>query len=283
VGAKIHSWASVSPATVLPDDVEVGPFCVVGPDVTLGPGTVLLNNVTVLPRTTMGRGNIVYPFSVIGGGPQVKGIDPGKGWLEIGDDNVFREYVTVNAGVESYTGVTRVGCRGLFMACSHIAHDCRVADDVVLGNLVLLAGHIIVGDGTYICAGSAAHHYTIFGRLAYVGGMSRIVHDVPPFMKAEGCPAKVRALNDVGLRRKGFDQTQIDALWRAYRLIWRSDLPRSEVLATLENDGTASDEVRELTAFLRRSEQGKHGRAREGQRGDEWEEKGADPPLRQGG
>jgi UDP-N-acetylglucosamine acyltransferase len=265
VNARIHAWASVHASAELADDVEVGPFCVVGPGVSLGEGTTLLNNCTVLGRTRMGRGNLVFPYAVIGGGPQVKGIDPGEGRLEIGDDNVFREYVTVNVGVQSYRGVTDVGSRGLFMACSHIAHDCGVGDDVVLGNLVLLGGHIIVEDGANICGGSAAHQYTVFGRLTYVGGMSRIVHDIPPFMKAEGSPAKVRAVNEVGLRRRGLEQGHIDALWKAYRLLWRSDLPRSEAMALLENDGAAVDEVRELLAFLRRSEQGRHGRARDGQ------------------
>ena len=264
MGAKIHAWAKVHPSAELDDGVEIGAFCSVGPEVQLGEGTVLCDHATVVARTRMGKGNLVYPFAVIGGGPQVKGMDPGKGRLEIGDENVFREYVTVNVGVESYRGLTQVGNRCLLMACSHVAHDCVVGDDVVLGNLVLLAGHIIVGDGAYICAASAAHHYIIFGRLAYVGGMSRIVHDIPPFMKAEGSPAKVRALNEVGLRRHGFDQEKIDALWKAYRLIWRSDLPRSEALTRLEHDDGAIEEVKELTAFLRRSERGKHGRAREG-------------------
>lgn len=264
--ATIHAWASVDPTACLADDVEVGPFCVIGAGAVLGPGTVVMNNATIGTGVTLGKGNVIYPYTVIGGGPQVKGFNPGEGRLEIGDENVFREYVTVNVGVERYGAITRVGSRGLFMACSHIAHDCEVGDDVVLGNTVLLGGHISVGDGAYICGGAAAHHFTTIGRLCYIGGMSRIVHDIPPFMKAEGSPARVRALNDVGLRRHGFDEERIEALWRAYRLVWRSDTPRSQVLAELEADGAATEEVRELTAFLRRAQEGTHGRAKEGER-----------------
>ena len=264
--ASIHEWASIDPSARLADDVEVGPFCVIGADVVIGPGSVLANHVTVLDRVHMGSGNTVYPYAVLGGLPQVKGIDPGDGALTIGDGNVFREYATVNVGVAQYGGLTEVGSDGLFMACSHVAHDCTIGNDVVLGNAVLLGGHITVGDGAYLCGAAAAHHFTRIGRLAYVGGMSRIVHDIPPFMKVEGSPAKVRALNDIGLRRHGFEDGRIDALWRAYRLIWRSDDPRSAVLKRIENDPAATEDVRELTAFLRQAEEGRHGRANEGKR-----------------
>jgi UDP-N-acetylglucosamine acyltransferase len=266
VTAKIHAWASVDPAAVLADDAVVGPFCVVAGDVAIGPATVLTSHVTVMPGTALGRGNTVYPYAVLGGRPQVKGFDPGAGRLEVGDENVIREYVTMNVGVEQYGAVTRVGSRGLFMASCHVAHDCLIGDDVVIVNAVLLGGHITVGDGAYLCGGSAAHHFATIGRLAYLGGMSRVVHDLPPFMKAEGSPAKVRSLNDVGLRRHGFDESTIDALWKAYRLIWRSDFSRNHGLAALEAEASAVPEVRELVDFLRRAESGKHGRAKEAER-----------------
>jgi UDP-N-acetylglucosamine acyltransferase len=266
VSAKIHAWASVDPAARVADEAEVGPFCVVGPDVSLGPNTTLINHCTVIGHTTIGAGNIIYPYTVMGGKPQVKWVEAGQGRLVIGDGNVFREYVTVNVGVVRYGGTTRVGGQGLYMACCHVAHDCTVGDDVILGNAVLLGGHITVGDGVCISAASAAHHFTTFGRLAFVGGMSRIVHDVPPFVKAEGSPARVRAINDVGLERHGFDEMQIQALRAAYRLIWRGDLPRSQALAAIEHDGAATVEVRELVAFLRCAEHGKHGRAKEAER-----------------
>lgn len=265
--ARVHAWASVHPSAQLADDVEIGPFCVVGAHVTIGAGTVITNNATIMDRVTIGRGNLVYPYAVLGGLPQVKNVDCGLGRLQIGDENVIREYVTMSVGVQQYRGVTRVGSQGLFMACCHVAHDCNLGDDVVLGNTVLLAGHIDVGDSAYLCGGAAAHHFITIGRLAYVGGMSRVVHDVPPFMKVEGSPAKVRAVNDVGLRRHGFDDREVDAIWKAYRLLWRGSQPRERALAQLERDGGTTPEVRELADFLRRAERGRHGRAREGCKG----------------
>jgi len=259
----ISKLAVVSPKAELAEDVEVGPFSYIGPDVVVGPGTVLHHGVTVVGRTRLGRGNVVHPNACIGTPPQDIAYHGQPTRVEVGDENVIRECVTIHRGTAKEEGVTRVGDRCYLMACSHVAHDCQVGDGVIFGNNVLVGGHVYVEDGANVNGGAAVHPFTTIGRLAYVGGLTRIVQDVPPFMIVEGHPSRVRGPNSIGMQRGGVAQEAIEAVAKAYRRIYRRGRPRAEVLDEMENEDGWPEEVRCLCASLRASAAGRSGRYRE--------------------
>ncbi len=264
MSARIDPWAKVDPSAVLDDDVVVGPFAVVGADVRIGAGTELLPHAVVLGPTTLGARNRVHPHACIGGDPQDLSFRGEVVRLEVGDRNVFRENVTVSRGTMKEQGLTRMGSGCLLMAGAHVAHDCVLGDSVIMGNNVLLAGHVHVESGAILNGAAAFHHYTTVGSLSYVGGLSRIHQDVPPYMVIEGSPARVVKVNAVGMRRAGIVEERVRAVKEAHRLLWRSEmLVRDRALERMERDGGMTEEVAHLVAFLRRQMAGKHGRARE--------------------
>ena len=254
--AKIHSSARLG------RNVCIGPYCVVGANAAIGDGTVLKNHVSVGPDTTIGRNNTIYPFASVGGDPQDLQWHGEETYLVMGDRNVVREGVTINRGTHKGDGYTRIGNANLIMACAHVAHDCLLGDHIVMANNSLLAGHVIIEDRAILNGASAIHQFTTVGRLAYVGGLTRIVQDVPPFMIVEGNPSKVRKVNVVGLQRNGYSPEKISALREAFRTLFRSRRPRAEVLADIDANPEATPEVRELLDFLRRIDRGRHGRCR---------------------
>ncbi len=258
-----EEFAFVHPDAEIDEDVEIGPFSVIGPKVRVGKGTRVGNNVTIMGNTRLGERNRVFPGAVIGGEPQSLKYRGEETYLEIGDGNTIRECATIHVGTEEGGGVTRVGSGNLLMTSCHVAHDCEVGDEVVMTSGVLLAGHVKVEEHVTINGGSAVNQFVTLGRHAYIGGLTRVVQDVPPFMIVEGNRAVVRAVNVIGLRRDGFSEEAIEALREAFRLIYRSELAREEALSRLEGKGGATGEVRELVEFLRRMEGGKHGRGRE--------------------
>ena len=256
--------AYVDPAAEVGPDCRIGPFCYVGPGVKLGAGNELINNVTLTGAADIGEGNVFHPQCVIGGPPQDVGYKGESTRLVVGDRNCFRECSTVNRGTLKQDGVTLVGSDNLLMACSHVGHDAIVEDDCILVNNALLAGHVKIESHAIIGGASAMHHYTRVGQYAYIGGMTRIVHDVPPFMKYEGHPARVRGVNEVGLRRHGFDPEIIEQLNEAYKKLFRHCRTFTEALNEMEaNTNGMCDQVHYLLAFLRAASGGKHGRARE--------------------
>jgi UDP-N-acetylglucosamine acyltransferase len=265
MSARIDAWAKVDPSAVIADDVTVGAFAVVGKDVVLGPGTEVLSHGVVLGPATIGARNQIHPYACVGGDPQDLSFRPDQVVrVEVGDDNVFREHVTVSRGTLKEKAVTRIGSGCLLMAGAHAAHDCVLGDGVILGNNVLLAGHVHVEDRAILNGAAAVHHFTTIGRGSYVGGLSRIIMDVPPFMVVEGNPARVIKVNAVGLRRGGVPEDRVKAVKKAHRVLWRSDqLVRDRALDRLEKDGTPPEEVLYLIGFLRRQMAGKQGRARE--------------------
>lgn len=259
----IADTACVDPRAELADDVEIGPYCVIGPDVRIGRGTRLISHVSVMGVTSLGEGNVVSPFAVLGGDPQDNSYRGSPTRVEIGDNNVLREGVTINRATEKEDGVTRLGNDCLLMANAHIAHDCKVGDRVTLANNVMLGGHIHVESFASLSGGVAVHHYVTIGGYSFVGGMSRIYHDVPPFMLVEGNPSKVRCINIVGLRRNGIGEASIDALHEAHRLVYRAKLGPDRAAEVLASHNHISLEVERLLAFIRAQQEGKHGRARE--------------------
>jgi UDP-N-acetylglucosamine acyltransferase len=259
----ISKLAVVSPKAELATDVEVGPFSYIGPDVVIGSGTVLHQGVTVVGHTRLGCRNEAFPNVCIGTPPQDISYRDEPTQTVIGDDNVFRENVTIHRGTTKEDRVTRLGSRCYLMACSHVGHDCDVGDNVILGNNVLVGGHVHIESGVIMNGGAAIHPFTTIGRLAYIGGLTRVVQDVPPFMILEGHPSRVRNINSVGMRRAGMAEDAIEWVAKAYRRIYRRGRPQAQVLEEMEHEPEWPEEVRFLCQFLRATSSGKHGRYRE--------------------
>lgn len=259
---NIHPTAVVSPDAELGDDVHIGPYSVIGPQVRIGDRTRIGPQVVIDGATSIGRDNVLFGQANLGAAPQDLSYDGEPTFLEIGDGNSIREFVTINRGTMKGGGVTKIGNGCLLMACSHVAHDCELADGVMLANNALLAGHVAVGRGAIINGAAAAHQFVTIGDYAYVGGLTRVVLDVPPFMILEGHPARVRKVNVIGLERAGFDREAIDELRAAFRRIYRSGEPRGRVLTALL-DKDPGPLVRDLIEALRNTELGAKGRYRE--------------------
>lgn len=261
---NISPLASVDPRAVLGEDVSIGPFCVIGPYVQIGVGTRLANNVTAIGHTTIGEHNILFPNVVIGDEPQDISYKGEPTRVEIGHHNQFREGVTVNRATTKENGLTRVGNYNYFMANSHIAHDCLVGDHVIMANGALLGGHTHVDNRAIISGNVGVHHWVTVGAYSFIGGMSRIVHDVPPFMLVEGHPSIVRCVNLVGLKRQGFTPEQIASLSEIHRLIYRAKMGLEHAREILESHSHLNVHVEHLLNFIDLQRKGAHGRQRDG-------------------
>jgi UDP-N-acetylglucosamine acyltransferase len=250
----IHPTAVISPEAEIGSDVEVGPNVIVGPGVKVGAGTKLIGSCVVMGPTILGEANEVHPFAVLGGAPQDRTYAGEPTTLKVGDRNVFREHVTVHRGTVKDRGETVIGSNGLFMASSHVAHDCVIGDGVTLVNGVLLGGHVKVGDGAVLGGQAMVAPFVRIGRIAFVAGGARVETDAPPFLITAGDRARVRALNRVGLQRAGLDGDSSEAVDQAFRLLFRSTRTRAEALRETERAPWASDPlVAELIEFLKRA------------------------------
>ena len=263
---KISPLSEVDTRANLGDNVEIGPFCVVGPDVTIGDGTKLDSHVVIIGHTSIGKENRFYPNAIIGGEPQdISYRDTGTR-LEIGNNNIFREGVTVNRGAEKEDRTTRIGNGNMLMANSHVAHNCHIFNNVILVNGVLLGGHVHVQDRAIISGNSVVHHFSTVGTLAFVSGGCRVPHDIPPFMLAAGSDnPTIRTVNTVGMRRQGISEKTINAVKQAHRLIFREHKAIDAVRETLgqEIKEVFPFELTMLLKFIEDQRLGKMGRARE--------------------
>jgi UDP-N-acetylglucosamine acyltransferase len=250
----IDPQAVVSPRAELAADVTVGPFSVIGPGVSIGPGTVVGPHVVINGSTAIGADNRIFQFASIGDAPQDKKYRGEPTRLEIGDRNVFRESCTVNRGTAHDQGVTRIGDDNLFMAYSHVAHDCTVGSNVVFANCAALGGHVEIGDWVILGGLTAVHQFTKIGAHAFLAGGAIVTRDVPPYVMVAGNPAVPHAVNTEGLKRRGFDAAQIRNIREAYRTLYRSELKLSEALDRLDARGAERPEVRVFVDFIRRSE-----------------------------
>src|SRR5438270_1956982 len=252
---QIHPTAIVDPKAEIGAGAIVGPYCVIGTDVVLGANCWLQNHVTLVGPMHAGHGNKFYAYCSIGQQTQDLKYQGEPTYLEIGDENTFREFVTVNRSTTS-DGKTRIGSRGNFLAYSHIGHDCVVGNEVVFSNNGTLAGHVQVGDNAVMGGLTAVHQFCRIGRFAITGGCSKIVQDVPPFMIADGNPAKVRGINVVGLERKGFSAETIKAIKEAFRLIYRSKFNTRQAVEAIQQELPASAEITQIIEFIQTSERG---------------------------
>lgn len=261
---KIHSTAIIDPSAELADSVEIGPYCFVGPQVRIGEKTVLHNHVTVAALTTIGSENVIYPFSVIGADPQDRKYRGERAECIIGDRNLIREHVTIHRGTGNGGGETRLGNDNLIMVAAHIAHDCRLGDDICVANQVMLAGHVHIEDGANIGGGAGVHHFATVGACAFVGGLARITKDVPPFMIVEGNPAEVRAINSIAMLRRGYLPEHIDAVKAAFKRLFRDNgNPMTDKIGELRSTYSEIPAVARLCDALSAAAIGVHGRARE--------------------
>jgi UDP-N-acetylglucosamine acyltransferase len=253
--AQIHSTAIVDPKAEIGSGAVIGPYCIVGADVSLGKNCWLQHHVTLAGPMRAGAGNKFYTYCSIGQQTQDLKYKGEPTYLEIGDENTFREFVTVNRSTTA-EGKTRIGSSGNFLAYSHIGHDCVVGDEVVFSNNGTLAGHVQVGDNAVMGGLTAVHQFCRIGRFAITGGCSKIVQDVPPFMIADGNPAEIRGVNIVGLERKGFSADQIKTIKEAFRLIYRSKHNTAQAVGAVRKELPQTNEITQIIEFIETSERG---------------------------
>jgi len=262
---KISPHAIIDPKAQLASDVQVGPFCVIGPDVSVGPGCRLLNNVTLMGHMRLGSNNVIYPNVVLGGPPQDRKYRGAITRLEIGSNNVIREASTIHCGTEKGGGVTRVGDDNFIMVNVHIGHDAQIGSHCTFANNVMIAGHVVVHDCVAMAGCVGIHHFVTIGEYSFLGGFSRIHHDVPPFVKIDGADV-VRGINTVGLRRAGFSEQDVEALEDACRRLFYHEKPFSVAIAEFEMANGMNTHVKRMIEFLRQRDLGVHGRYLEGLR-----------------
>ena len=254
-GVEIHPTAIVDPKAELGAETIVGPYCIVGSEVVLGEGCWLQHHVTLCGPMRAGAKNKFYAYCSIGQQTQDLKYAGEPTYLEIGDENTFREFCTVNRSTKA-DGKTRVGNRGNFLAYSHIGHDCTVGNSVVFSNNGTLAGHVEVGDHAVMGGLTAVHQFCRIGRFAITGGCSKIVQDVPPFLIADGNPAEIRGVNLIGLERAGFTPESVKAIKEAFRLIYRSKLNTRQAIEAVRNQIEPREEITHFIEFVEKSARG---------------------------
>lgn len=265
---EIHPSAQVAEGAELGVGVSIGPYAVIGPNVRIGARTRIGPLVVVDGHTTIGEDNWIVGQASIGGAPQDLSYRDEPTQTRIGDRNTIREFVSINRGTIKGGGLTSVGSHNLIMACCHVAHDCELEDDIVLSNGSGLAGHVKVCHHANVSGMVGAVHFVTIGEFAFVGGLSRLSHDVPPFMIVDGDGGIVRNLNVIGLQRGGVPDEDIRALRDAFKRLYRSGAPRQSVLDEMLAEGPENARVQQLLAHLSRTAEGLKGRYRESLRED---------------
>jgi UDP-N-acetylglucosamine acyltransferase len=254
---EIHPTAIIDPGAELGDNLVIGPYCVINAGVKLGSGCHLHNNVTIDGPAEIGENNEFYSYASIGQRTQDLKYDGEPTYLKVGNSNTFREFVTVNRAT-STGDATIIGSHGNFLAYTHIGHDCIVGDHVIFSNNATLGGHVEIGDHVILGGLTGIHQFCRIGAHAITGGFTKIVQDVPPFMVADGNPARTRAINKVGLERRGFSDEAKKAIKFAYRTLFREDRNVTDALEVLRSMEGRPAEVDVIIAFVEKSERGLH-------------------------
>jgi UDP-N-acetylglucosamine acyltransferase len=255
MSARVHPSAIIADDARLGENVEVGPFAIIGEDCEIGEGCIIAARATLERHVRLGRNVRIGVGSVIGGDPQDLKFKGETTTVEIGDGSVVREYSTINRGT-SQSWKTTVGKNSFIMSYVHLAHDCHVGDGVILANGVQLAGHVTVEDRAIMSGLTAVHQFVRIGAYSFIGGMSRVAKDIPPYLKAVGNPVKLYGLNSVGLQRNNFDPDVIRELKRAYRLFFRSELNVTQALERAQSELTMTPEVKHFLGFVDNSQRG---------------------------
>jgi UDP-N-acetylglucosamine acyltransferase len=255
--SKVHEQAIVAASAKIGAGVRVGAYAVIGDHVELGEGCLLHSHAVVQGPSKIGRHNVFHPFCSVGGDPQDFRFQGEKTELEVGDGNTFREYVTISRGTVGGGGKTTIGSGSLFLASSHVGHDCHVGDHTLFVNGATLAGHVTVEDYATIGFQSPVHQFCRVGRYAYIGASTVITQDVPPFSRvATERETKSYGVNTIGLERKGFSEERLKVLQRAFRLLLRSKMNTSQALAEMRKSFGDSEDVQELIRFIETAERG---------------------------
>lgn len=253
--STIHPTAILHPRTRIGAGCEIGPYCVLGEHVELGDGCRLHSHVVIDGHTRLGKRNEVFPFAILGKQTQDLKWKGGVTRVEIGDDNTLRECVTVHSATNEGEA-TVIGSDNHILAYCHIAHDCRLGNHVIMSSYAGLAGHVVVDDHAVIAGYVAVHQFCRVGKLAMIGGCSKVRQDIPPFMLADGSPAETVTINKVGLERAGLSEEAITALRAAYKLLFREGLTISNALVRIEQELPPLPEIQHLIQFVRASERG---------------------------
>ncbi len=252
----IHSTAIVYAGAEVDPSCEIGPFAVIGPHVRMGAGNVVGAHAVVTGHTRLGQGNRVFPHAVVGEIPQDLKYRGEPTTLVIGDRNAFREFVTVHPGTVQGGGVTTIGNDCLFMANSHVAHDCTIGDGAIIANSVALGGHVVLEDHVHFGGLSGAHQFIRVGRVAFVSGATGVFLDVAPYCTVAGNRAELAGLNIVGMQRSGMSEDQIARVKQAYKIVFRSNLGLAEAMGQLEADLGNHPEIRHFMEFIKGSQRG---------------------------
>ena len=247
---NIHPSSVVHEKAILGKDVKIGPFCVVGENVTLGDGTELISHVSIVGHTTIGKRNVFSPFCSIGQLPQDLKYRGEETFVKIGDDNVFKEYVTVNLGTIA-NKVTEIGNKNFIMVSTHIAHDCVVGNNCILANSTMLAGHVIVDDYATIGGNTAVQQFVRVGSYSYIGGCSAVDRNVPPYCAGYGNRLNIKGINKIGLMRRGFSEEQIHEIHDAWRIFYKSTLTKEQAIVELEKVAIGKPHVEDFLNFLK--------------------------------
>jgi UDP-N-acetylglucosamine acyltransferase len=253
---NIHPTAIVHPGAKIAEGVEIGAYSVVGEHVSIGKGTRIASHVLVEGWTTIGERNQIFPFSCIGTAPQDIGYRNEETYLVIGNDNVIRESATVHRATTKEDRITVIGNNNFLMAYSHVAHDCKLGNHIIMANSVGLGGHITIGDYAILGGIVAVHQFVRIGAYAIIGGQSAVPQDIPPYVSASGNRAKLYGLNLVGLKRRGFSDETISNLKKAYRIIFRSGLILEEALDRVKSELSVSQEAMHFIDFMKNSKRG---------------------------
>ncbi len=253
---SIDSRAIVSKKAEIGENVTIGPYSTIGEGVKIGNQCQIDSHVSIVGDTEIGENNVFFPFSSIGRIPQDLKFKGEITQLKIGNDNTFREFITLNVGTEGGGGITSIGNGNFFMAYSHIAHDCHIGHNTIFANAATLAGHVEVDDFATIGAFSGIHQHCRIGKHAFIGGYSVITQDALPYILSVGNRARSHGVNIIGLRRKGFPKEVIEAIKSAYKILFRSKLLLSEALSKAESELGSFEEVRYFCEFIRDSKRG---------------------------
>lgn len=254
--AFIHDTAIVAPSANIADGCHIGPFCTVGGGVSLAEGVRLDSHVVVDGRTTIGKGTHVFPFVSIGLAPQDLKYGGEDTAVEIGERNQIREFVTVHRGTAGGGGLTKIGDENLFMAQAHVAHDCKLGDNIIMANAATLAGHVEIADRANVGAYSGVHQFCRVGVEAFIGGYSVVVKDAPPFAIIQGNHAKCYGLNRVGMKRRGYSPDTISKLGHAFHLLLSAKLNTTQAVEKIREEIRGCPEVDVLVEFIETSKRG---------------------------